>query len=144
MYRIEKASQEDYTTLSTIWESAVKVTHHFLKKEDFELIKAALVTQYFPLVDLFSAKDEEDVIVAFMGIFQNKLEMLFVDADMRGKGVGKMLLNYSIENLNVTRVDVNEQNEQAVGFYQKFGFKTINRNELDGQGKPYPILEMSL
>jgi len=53
-------------------------------------------------------------------------------------------LNYAIKNFNVKKVDVNEQNEQAVGFYQHFEFEIIGRSELDSSGKPYPTLHMEL
>ena len=43
-----------------------------------------------------------------------------------------------------TLVDVNEQNEQAVGFYLKMGFTVTGRSPLDAQGKPYPLLHMAL
>jgi len=70
--------------------------------------------------------------------------MLFIHPDYRRKGIGKCLLHYAISKLHITRVDVNEQNEQAVGFYEHAGFTTIARSELDGTGKPYPILHMVL
>lgn len=75
---------------------------------------------------------------------EQNLEMLFIDPEYRGKKIGKILLNYSIDNLNVTKVDVNEQNEQAIGFYKHFGFEVIGHSELDSSGKPYPILHMEL
>lgn len=49
-----------------------------------------------------------------------------------------------INQLDLTKVDVNEQNEQAVGFYKHCGFETIKRSELDTSGKPYPTLHMEL
>lgn len=55
-----------------------------------------------------------------------------------------MLLLHAINNLHITKVGVNEQNEQAVKFYERFGFKTISRSETDGMGKPYPILHIEL
>ena len=70
--------------------------------------------------------------------------MLFVDNHCRGTGIGKKLINYAIANLQVTRVDVNEQNIQAVGFYKHIGFNVLRRSELDGEGKEYPILHMQL
>lgn len=68
--------------------------------------------------------------------------MLFIHPNFRGKGIGKTLLGYAIDSLKVTKVDVNEQNEQAVGFYKHFGFETTYRSELDTSGKPYPTLHM--
>ena len=51
-------------------------------------------------------------------------------------------LMYAIEKLQVYKVDVNEQNIQAVGFYQHMGFSVITRSDLDVEGKEYPILHM--
>ncbi len=55
-----------------------------------------------------------------------------------------MLVEYALQHMKVTKVDVNEQNEQAVGFYEHVGFKTVSRSELDSLGMPYPILHMEL
>ena len=79
-----------------------------------------------------------------MGIAEGNLEMLFVDDNYRGIGIGKRLITYAIGNLQVTKVDVNEQNIQAVGFYKYMGFSIYKRSNLDGEGKEYPILHMRL
>lgn len=70
--------------------------------------------------------------------------MLFIRPDARGKGLGKRLIDFAKKEHDAYMVDVNEQNEQAVGFYQKLGFVTIERSEIDGAGKPFPILTMAL
>ena len=70
--------------------------------------------------------------------------MLFINPLHRGKGVGKQLLLYAIDQLEVNKVDVNEQNEQALGFYKHFGFEVKRRSALDSSGKPYPTLHMEL
>lgn len=49
-----------------------------------------------------------------------------------------------IEDMNVTHVDVNEQNPQAIGFYEHIGVKVTGRSPLDGQRKPFPLLHMTL
>jgi putative acetyltransferase len=46
--------------------------------------------------------------------------------------------------LGATRLDVNEQNDQAVGFYRRMGFAAVGRSERDYTGKPYPLLHMRL
>ena len=53
-----------------------------------------------------------------MGFYETTLEMLFVDNQYRGKGIGKELVTYAIQRFGINKVDVNEQNIQAVGFYQ--------------------------
>lgn len=139
---IRKIEPKDYQDLIPIWESAVLNTHDFLKKEDFEFYKEQ-IPLYFEHVDLFGF-EENGKLVGFMGIANENLEMLFIHNDVRGKGIGKKLLKFGIVNCKVTKVDVNEQNSQAVGFYEYMGFRVLNRSALDGQGKEYPILHMSL
>lgn len=70
--------------------------------------------------------------------------MLFIAPAERGKGVGKTLLRYAIEHYGVREVTVNEQNPQAVGFYQHMGFAAYKRTEQDEQGGPYSLLYMKL
>ena len=139
---IRKIDKVDYPRLVEIWESAVSATHDFLKKEDFEFYKHNLPT-YFQYVALYGFEQNEK-LVGFMGIAEGNLEMLFIDSYSRGKGVGKHLITYAIDKLQVTKVDVNEQNDQAVGFYKHIGFKVCGRSEVDGEGKAYPILHMQL
>ena len=81
---------------------------------------------------------------AFMEIEDSTLEMLFISPEERGKGLGKRLIQYGIENYGVKRLAVNEQNPQAKGFYKHMGFQVYKRTDLDEQGNPYPLLYMCL
>lgn len=139
---IRKIKETDYPRLIEIWESAVLNTHDFLKEEDFLYYKKQLPV-YFQYVTLVGF-EQDGILAGFMGIAEENLEMLFVDNDYRGTGIGKKLIAYATANLHVTKVDVNEQNTQAVGFYKYMGFKIVRRSELDGEGKEYPILHMQL
>ena len=139
---IRKIEVTDYPRLVEIWESAVLSTHDFLKAEDFLYYKENLPT-YFQYVNLLGF-EQEGVLIGFMGIAEGNLEMLFIDSKYRGTGVGKKLITYGIENLQVTKVDVNEQNPQAVGFYEHMGFRIDKRSDRDGEGKAYPVLHMRL
>jgi putative acetyltransferase len=145
MYKLDIPQKSEFPILLDIWESSVRATHHFLKKDDIEIFKKIIrEKEIFNHVSLTCARDSNNSILGFMGISGDNLEMLFIDAGYIGKGVGKILLQYAISNLHITKVDVNEQNEQALKFYEYFGFKVITRSELDGTGKPYPILHMQL
>ncbi|MCI9597802.1 MAG: GNAT family N-acetyltransferase [Firmicutes bacterium] len=79
-----------------------------------------------------------------MGIDGQKLEMLFIVPEARGKGYGKRLFQYGIENHDIHELAVNEQNPQAKGFYEHMGFQVYKRTERDEQGNPYPLLYMGL
>ncbi|GAB3511490.1 GNAT family protein [Emticicia fontis] len=142
-YTIAEVKPEEHDVLLDIWESSVRATHHFLKEENILFFKQTIHEhKYFEMVELACIRDDTGQILGFLGTNEDNLEMLFVHADAIGKGIGKALLNHAIDEVKVTKVDVNEQNLQAVGFYLYHGFKTVNRSELDGTGKPFPILHM--
>lgn len=139
---IRKIKVTDHPRLMEIWESAVLNTHDFLKEEDFLYYEEQLPV-YFQHVTLFGF-EQEGILIGFMGIAKGNLEMLFIDNNYRDIGIGKKLITYAIDNLQVTKVDVNEQNSQAVGFYKHIGFNTYKRSDLDGEDKEYPILHLRL
>lgn len=139
---IREISVSEYPRLIEIWESAVLNTHDYLQEEDFQYYKEKLPL-YFQHVTLLGF-EQKGILLGFMGISGKNLEMLFVDHKYRGTGIGKALIEYAITDLHVTKVDVNEQNSQAVGFYHHMGFNILKRSALDGEGKKYPILHMQL
>jgi len=133
----------EYPRLREIWRSAVAATHGFLDAADFAQIESRLASDYFPAVQLIIAEKDGEA-VGFAGVHDHGLEMLFVSDSARGKGVGSSLLAEVISGQAVSRVDVNEQNEGALGFYLRRGFVRVGRSELDGDGRPYPILHLEL
>ncbi|SPY36331.1 Uncharacterized N-acetyltransferase YjaB [Proteus mirabilis] len=78
-----------------------------------------------------------------MFLHDGHLEALFIDASARGLGIGKQLISHALALHPNLSVDVNEQNQQAVGFYQHMGFQISGRSELDNQGRAYPLLHLS-
>jgi len=142
--KIEDAKKADHQKLIEIWEASVRATHDFLAEEDLIQLRPLILDQYFDAVNLKCAKNSDGKIIGFCSVHGGNIEMLFISPDARGKGVGSFLVSHAIHNLGATKVDVNEQNRQALGFYQHIGFSVIGRSELDGQGKPYPLLHMEL
>lgn len=140
---ISKLQGHDYDKLFEIWEGTVKATHDFLSPEDFEYYKSRIPV-YFKLVDLYAYYDENLEIKGFLGMSGSMIEMLFVEDAFRGKGIGSQLLNYAVDRLEATKVDVNLQNEKALLFYKHFGFEEIGLSEHDSEGKAYPILHLGL
>ncbi len=135
------ATPEEYIELIEVWESAVRATHHFLEESDILFYKSQLPF-YFNQVNLITYKGRSGEIEAFIGINEECIEMLFVKEKHRGRGIGRSLVNYVSETYQTIRVDVNEQNEQAYGFYIRMGFKVVDRSTFDNEGKPYPILHL--
>lgn len=139
--QIRLATPEDYPRIMEIWESSVRATHDFLLEDDLSYFKRAIPTDYLPqlIVYLLMLQDQP---IAFASVSEGNLEMLFVHNDYRSKGYGKILFQFMDETKGITKVDVNEQNHQAIGFYEKLGFRKTGRSEKDGSGKNYPIVHM--
>ena len=128
--------------LLNIWESSVRATHLFLSAKEIDSIKQYVPRALREVPHLLAVKNEKEIPVGFMGIAEHRLEMLFISASERGKGLGKELLKYGIETYSVADLAVNEQNPLAKAFYEHMGFEVYRRTELDEQGNPYPLLYM--
>lgn len=145
MVKLDKPLAAEYPRLLEIWEASVRATHDFLTEEDILFFKTFIQEhKAFEQVSLVGARGEDNHLVGFMGVAEDRLEMLFLDPRYRNKGIGKTLLLHAIDVLGVQKVDVNEQNTSAKAFYEKFGFRAVARSEKDGTGKPFPILHMEL
>lgn len=141
---IEERNSDLISKLIAVWEASVRATHLFLSDSEILSIKE-YVPQALKSVDkLIIAENDEEKPIAFMGIENKTLEMLFITPSERRQGLGKLLLQYGISNYKVNRLTVNEQNPQAKGFYEHMGFHVYKRTDYDEQGNPYPLLYMWL
>lgn len=142
IYEVKNRTDVLINQLYWVWRRSVKETHLFLSDQDIEKIAELIPTYLNEITHLIISENELNEPVAFMGIDDKKLEMLFINPNERGKGLGKELITYGITHYDINELGVNEQNEQATAFYKHMGFQTYNRSETDEQGNPYPILYM--
>ena len=144
IYEVRERTPQSTEELFKIWEASVRATHLFLSDAEIAGIAEYVPTALKGVAHLMIAGNTSGKPAAFMGIEEGRLEMLFITPEERGRGLGKRLIRYGIENYGVRELTVNEQNPQAVGFYRHMGFETYKRTERDEQGGPYPLLYMKL
>lgn len=144
IFEVKNRTEIVINELLEVWEDSVKATHLFLSSEEIKNIKEYVPQALKTISHLVIETDETGNPIAFMGIENQKLKMLFITPEKRKKGLGRKMLQYGIENYKINELAVNEQNTLAKGFYEYMGFKTYKRTELDEQGNPYPILFMRL
>ena len=124
-FRIEDIELGDDTgplaELVACWRASVEATHTFLTPDDIERIAAYVPDAIASVAHLAVCRDENGQVVGFIGVDGAMIEMLFIHPSLRGCGLGPLLLDHAISEHGVTLVDVNEQNEQAVGFYEHSG-----------------------
>lgn len=132
-------------TLTEIWERSVRATHHFLSASDIEKLRPQVqeALEQIPVL-LVCLKPNPEVTqpIGFLGAEGRKVEMLFIDGSARGSGAGSLLMQKAFELTQANEVDVNEQNPQAIGFYEHLGFRIFARSETDTEGRPFPLLHM--
>ncbi len=144
-FLLERDSRRDAALIEElviVWKKSVEATHHFLTEQDIVDLRPLVEAGVKEIADLILAKDKLGRVIGFMGIEHHKIEMLFVCPQYFGQGIGSKLVTYATDAYKIEYVDVNEQNQQACGFYQHMGFVICGRSELDDQGKPFPILHL--
>lgn len=124
-----------------IWEASVRASHRFLTEEDIRALYPQAEEAIRQIETLWVMQDGPRP-VGFMGVQERKIEMLFLHPDYFRKGLGKIFVERAFLDLNVEYVDVNEQNPDAIKFYERMGFRTFHRDATDDQGNPFPVLRM--
>ena len=142
MDSIRLSTGDDIAALAAIWRASVRATHDFLLDADFREIDTLVSEHYLPATRVWVALDAQGRPRGFMGLSGAHVDALFIDPDCRGLGLGRRLLAHAEALHGRLSVDVNEQNDQAVGFYRHLGFTVTGRSPLDDAGRPYPLLHM--
>jgi putative acetyltransferase len=134
----------EFPQIVAVWEASVRETHHFVSEADI-LFFRPLVQKWLPqMKELACVRDQSGAIAGFIAVNEGNVDMLFIAPAARGQGAGRQLLTHAITTYGARTLDVNEQNEQAVGFYLRMGFEVVGRSAVDGTGKSYPLLHLRL
>ncbi|MGO4547414.1 GNAT family N-acetyltransferase [Paenibacillus sp. 2TAB23] len=137
--------ESEHDILVDIWYRAVCLTHTFLTDSDIQFYRQMVQNGALNEVEIWVKRTEDQKPVGFIGLDGAKIEMLFVDPEYHGMGIGSRLIKHAQRiKGNALLVDVNEQNDGACAFYKRFGFIQLGRSELDGSGKPFPLLHLGL
>ena len=151
MYRIRPPHPHERQALLTVWRRSVEASHTFLSRRDIDF--------YQPMVREFLESDVTILALCgagssgplgFMALDQTldaedadaKIEALFIDPAHFRKGFGSLLVRCAQSRHNRLTLDVNEDNPDARVFYERMGFRKTGRSELDGAGRPFPLIHM--
>lgn len=151
--RIRRATVSDHEALAALWRRSVEATHHFLTAVEVERLFHDVLHVYLPGVETVwlaeflcaagpAPTSGDSGPAGFIGCNGAHVEMLFVEPARFRRGVGQSLLAHAGAGRVRLTLDVNEENPQALAFYQRQGFRIVGRSPLDGQGRPYPLLHM--
>jgi putative acetyltransferase len=141
---VRLAQVDDRPRLLELWERSVRATHHFLKEADVAALRPLVADELAgDAVEWWVLASATGAPVGFLGVVDGTIEALFIDPEHHREGGGKLLVSHAqCLAAGELAVDVNEQNETALRFYEALGFSVVSRSPTDAGGRPFPILHM--
>jgi putative acetyltransferase len=139
---IRKSLPTDRDALLDIWLRSVRVTHRFLSEDDIQSLLPLVRDVALAQLEVWVLCSDAGDPIGFLGLSGAKVEAMFLAPEFLRRGGGRMLLRHARQLKGALTVDVNEQNPEAVQFYQACGFAVVGRSEVDEGGRPFPLLHM--
>lgn len=139
---LREARPGERALLLDLWLRSVRATHRFLTEADIQALYPLVRDRALPTLELWVLCADGGAVAGFMGLSGASVEALFVAPEFMRRGGGRLCLDHARRLKGRLTVDVNEQNPEAVRFYEACGFEVAGRSPLDSGGRPFPILHM--
>ncbi len=124
---IRIASVSDTEKILDIWLEASIESHGFVRRSFWEAKLDDMRTIYLPTSENYVYDDGS--VRGFLALKNALLAAIFVSPASQGKGVGRALMSEAIRLRGRLSLSVYEENQRAVGFYETFGFETVEKRE---------------
>ncbi|WP_270323890.1 N-acetyltransferase [Lactococcus petauri] len=120
---IRKMKAEDLQKVVELWLRVNIANHRFIKCE-YWLKQAAAVEEAMKDAEIY-VYEENQKIIAFVGLIDQYIAGIFVSNSKQSKGIGKSLLQHIKASSQTLSLKVYQKNEGALRFYQREGFKIV-------------------
>ena len=114
---IRKLQKADLNDVANLWLDTNLKAHNFISAEywntNFEFVKEML-----PQAEVYVYENDKK-IHGFIGLNGEYIEGIFVEKNMRSKGIGKQLLNYVKKLKEEMCLSVYQKNYKAISFYKR-------------------------
>jgi putative acetyltransferase len=138
---VRKLKKEELDKVMEIWKLSTIKAHKFIDKKYWENNYDVVKNVYIPAADTFVYDDGQEII-GFISIINNEfIGALFIDIDYQGLGIGSKLIDYVINKYKKLELAVYKENQDAVEFYKKKGFKVIKEQQNEDSGFIEYIME---
>lgn len=134
---IRKAIKKDLSRIAEIYVFNNRINYWPIFKDDgFSFGELQVAT----MIDSYFGKDEvlNNILVYDDGLIKGFIQMdnteickLYVDTFFQGKGIGKELLEYAIDEYKANNLWALEKNERAISFYKKHGFNLTGEKKFE-------------
>lgn len=86
----------------------------------------------------FSRKVGSERHLRFISLLGSFVGGIFIAPERQGLGVGRRLIADAFARTGELSLEVYTENEQAVRFYSRIGFREVSRRDIDDSGFPFP------
>lgn len=132
---IRAAREADFDALTDVWERAARSSHGFMDDDDFTSMRPYIRDSFLPSMTVWLVEVAGSP-VAFVGVRDDHVELLYIDPPFHGQGIGTRL----VEHTGANSVEVYAGNTTGLDFYRSRGFHETHRRDRDPAGRPYPMV----
>lgn len=123
---IRKFNMSDMDAVMDIFYQASLLAHPFLGVAFIEREKTNIRDIYQPLSETWVA-EKDGYVIGFVSLIGNEVGGLFVYPDHHGKGIGRRLVDRAVKEKGNLEVVVFEKNSIGRAFYDRYGFREVER-----------------
>jgi putative acetyltransferase len=118
---------EDLAGISAVHRRACLIAYAFMNWAYSEAEVRAWYAGKFPEWDWGEVAEDATHVVGFIATTGTHIDQLFVDPDFQKCGIGTALLTSALRGIPAATLNVFEQNVSARRFYERHGFREIDR-----------------
>lgn len=148
MNNIRKATQSDASRVAEIIVTNYRVNFYpFFKNDPFyfgELNVMDTANKFLNDTDMIKRTYvyDDGIIKGVMRVSGNELEKLYVEPQFQSQGIGAKLLEYAVNECNISFLWALEYNTRGIAFYKSHGFKLTGEKMIEDEW--VPLLKMEL
>ena len=143
MSQIRQYRDEDLNSVLSAWENASKIAHAFLSDEFQAQVRKDIPELYLPNADTWVVESGHRV-VGFIALIGNEIGAIFLQPELHGKGLGKMMLDKARELHGDLEVEVFSKNSIGRRFYSEYGFRLMEEKLHEATGESVLRLQLSI
>ena len=127
--------ERDVDGLLDVWYRAAVIAHSFLPEEHFLGERVEIVQRWLPAADTV-VYEIDGRVVGFLSLIRNEVGAVFVDPDLQRRGIGRELMDDARSRRPYLELGVFEANAIGRRFYERYGFRLIERRIEESTGEP--------
>lgn len=134
---IRKATKKDLSRIAEIYVFNNRMNYWPIFKDDGfsfgELQVVAMIDNYFGKDEILKniLVYDDGLIKGFVQLKEREICKIYVDTFFQSKGIGKELIEYTINEYSANNLWALEKNERAISFYIKHGFNLTGEKKFE-------------